>query len=184
MQAEPAAELAAGGQARPARHDHGRADGARAPVDRSGETDACADDPGLVHSRRTPERVHHRDGRVDRVRRRVVDVDVAAILAEDGRGEIRERDPDLVVVEVDSDGDARRGVQPQKDRWTPAPCQPAAAVPLVLDDETACVQIGDEAADRRSRQPGQPGQIAAAGRSLPPEQVDDVHAVPLAQRAE
>jgi len=131
---------------------------------------------------RALKRPHHPDGELDRLRRRVVDVDLAAILAEHGRRQIAERDPDLVVVEVDADRDAGGGVEPEQHRRAPRSAL-AVGAELLLDDKALVAQTGDKAADGRSREPGQAGQVAAACEPPAAKGVDDQHAVALAQGA-
>ena len=109
----------------------------------------------------------------------MVDVDLGAVLGDDVRGQVGERDADAVVVEVDADGDAGRAVEAEK-HGRSAPTRLAVAVGM-LDDEPARLEVGDDAADRRPREPGQAGELAAARRSLPAERVEDPNAVALAQ---
>src|SRR5205823_9311077 len=78
-----------------------------------------------------------------------------------------------------ADGDAGRAVEPQDDRRTPATCLSIAV--LVLDDEPACLQVSDQAADGGARQTGHPGEVAATGETLPAQGVDDPNAVALAE---
>ena len=81
-----------------------------------GRRDADADDLRVVHAGLRLERVEQLDREVDRVRRGVVDVDVAPVLRENGRGEIGQSDPNLVVVEVDAGGHTGGRVEPEEHR--------------------------------------------------------------------
>ena len=165
----------------PSREDRRRPDGARPPVDRPRQAHAGADQLGLVDTCRDAERFDDLDGRVDRVRRRVVDVDFRAVLAENGRREVGQRDPDAVVVEVDADGDSGGAVEAQEGGRPPAAGM-ALAVGL-LDHEASCLEIGDQAADRRARQAGQPGEVAPAHEAVAAKRVENENAVAFAKDA-
>ena len=110
----------------------------------------------------------------------MVDVDVAPVLREDGRGEIGQSDTNLVVVEVDADGHARGRVEPEVHRRAAAPGLPLAA-DVVLDDEALRLEPGDEAAHGRAREARQPRQVAAAREAVTAQRVDHEQAVALAK---
>ena len=179
---EPPRQLALSLHAGPAGQDHRGADLARC-AGRSGRG-APTPAPTICESSTPASRPEQR--RAARPRASIASAAAwstsmsRAVLGEDGRGEVGQRDTDIVVVEVDADGDAGGRVEPEEHRRAAAPGLPLAAG-VVLDDEALRLELGDEAAHRRPREAGQPRQVAAAREAVPAQRVDDENAVALAK---
>ena len=152
---------------------------ARREVDRPRQADAGAEDAVAVDVGFGDDGVGELDRDVERARGGGVDVVLEHPLGEDRARQVGDRDADVVVVEVDAEHEAGRAVERQQGR------RPAllgdALVGLLLDDEAACLQVGDERRDGRARQAGRAGELGAARAAAAPQRVDEGAAVALPQ---
>jgi hypothetical protein len=105
----------------------------------------------------------------------VVDVQLSPRLGEDVMREVRDRDPEMGVTEVDPDGKPSRRIQREKHR-RPSPGLPmrhAGRIPM-LAEQPGLDQIGDDARDGGTRETGGARQLGPAG--LPPVAKGSDHA--------
>ena len=177
LEVEPARQLVQRVQPLPAGQDHRRADGA-VPRDRPRERDADSDDafaldPGL--------REHDLDelgGRVESLLGRPVDVEVLPLLGEHGRRQVRDRDAEVVVVEMDPDHRADRGIQTKERRRAASPVDLGERL---LDDEPSCLEVVHERGDGGAGEPRVPCDVAAAGGPPLPQGIDHTQPIQLTQ---
>ena len=115
---------------------------------------------------------------------RVVGVERHRPLGEDARAEVRDRDAQVAVAEVDADGGAGRRVEREQDR-RPAALGPVRLAELrALDHEAVGLQVGDQARDGRRDRAGPAGDLGARDQPLVAERVDHAQPVQAAQRFE
>ena len=105
-------------------------------------------------------------------------------LGEDPRGEVGDRHAHVVVVEVDPDRDARRGVEGEQDRRAAALVAVGGGRLGALDHEPVGLQLGDEARDGRAREAGAARDLGARDQALVAQRVDHAQAVEAAQGLE
>ena len=107
VDAEAGRQLLRGLDALPPRQDR-RADRAGPAIDRPRHAHARADELLVLDPRLVQQVVEQGGRRVERRRRVVVDVELQLALAEHGRGQVGQREPQVPVVEGDADRRARR----------------------------------------------------------------------------
>ena len=154
--------------------------GAGADVDRAREPDAGAEDRLTVDVGGGDDLVGELDGEVERAGGGLVDVERLRALGEDRARQVGDRDVDLLVAEVDAEHEAGGAVERQQ-RRRPALLRHAArsAGRLVLDDQAAGLQLGDERRDRRARQARQAGEVGAARAAAAAQRVEQLTPIAL-----
>ena len=164
--------------------DRARADDAVLLPDRPGQPHPGADHLAGVDARFGEQLDHEVGRRVEPFLGGVVGVERHRPLGQDARAEVRDRDAQVAVAEVDADGGAGRRVEREKDR-RPAALGPVRLAELrALDHEAVGLQVGDEARDGRAAEPGPAGDLGARDQPLVAERVDHTQPVQAAQRFE
>ncbi len=174
---EPAAHLGLRGHADPARQDRRPAHDALAGLDRPGQAHAGADHRGAVDAGVGERLLDELRRGVQALLRVMVGVERLRPLGQDRRGEVGHRHAQVRVAEVDPDGRAGRGVEGQQDRRPAALRSVRQAGLWALDHQPVSLQVGDQAGDRRARQPRPPGDLSARDLPLLAQRAD--HAQPV-----
>ena len=114
----------------------------------------------------------------------VVGVERAGALGQDRAREVRDRDAQVRMAEIDAHGGARRRVEREQDRRA-APLGAVRRARLgALDHEAVGLQVGDEAGDGGTAEPGAAGDVGARDLALVAQGADHPQAIEATKRFE
>ena len=167
----------------PAGQDGGGLHRPGSAIDRRRQAHADADHPLPINARLVEDPLDELGGSVEALIGGVVDIHLAPGLGEHRVREIGDGDPQMTMAEVQPDRQARRSVERDHDR-RPAGMRLARGLTVTLTGEAGLEQVGDDRGDRRSREPGHPGQLGPARQATLAQSIDDALAVALPQRCQ